>query len=66
MKTVWQPLTPVRWTKRYGEVAILQQAWGEHVFQYDRWIPTGKHEWRDVPTDIEDPKYWTQETEDKK
>jgi len=63
MKPVWQPLIPIRWNKRHGEVAVLQQAWGKRVFNGEEWVQTTEYEWRDVPYDIEDAGYWCKEEE---
>jgi len=66
MKRVWQPLIPIRWKTMPDGTKVLQQAWGEHVQSSDdgRWHQTYEFRWEDVPTDIEDRKYWSKEDVD--
>lgn len=64
MKTVWQPLIPLRWWVHHDD-RVLQQAWGEFTMGVDgKWNQTGKHEWRDIPNNINDPSYWSQTGEE--
>ena len=65
MKTTWQPLIPIRWWSDHDH-SVLQQAWGEFMLSVEgKWVKTGKHEWRDVPHNIQDAMYWCQTGEEK-
>jgi len=40
---------------------VLQQAWADYHMGESKWEQGREHRWEDVPTDINDPKYWSKE-----
>jgi hypothetical protein len=63
MKPVWQPIIPIRWHRKDDGILVLQQAWAKYVMGDTRWEQTHEFRWEDVPTNIDDPKYWSKESE---
>jgi hypothetical protein len=61
MKPHWSPLINMRWKTMPDGTKVLQQAWGKYVLGDTKWEQTSEYRWEDVPTDIEDPKYWSKE-----
>jgi hypothetical protein len=61
MKPVWQPIIPIRWKTMPDGTKVLQQAWADYHMGESKWEQGREHRWEDVPTDINDPKYWSKE-----
>jgi hypothetical protein len=64
MKNCWQAGCPIRWHKKEDGTMVLQQVWiMKEYSDHLGWHGTPVHEWRDVPTDINDPMYWSQDVQ---
>jgi hypothetical protein len=61
MKQLWQPGIPMRFRTSEDGTKVLQQVWCKWALCPEGWNQTYDIRWEDVPTDIDDRKYWSKE-----